>query len=39
MAAGLAHEINQPLAAIVNYARLRRRLRADPTSVAPCCRP
>ena len=35
MAAGLAHEINQPLAAIVNYARgCARRLRADPTSVA-----
>ena len=34
MAAGLAHEINQPLAAIVNYARgCARRLRADPSSV------
>ncbi|HSP98554.1 MAG TPA: ATP-binding protein [Candidatus Dormibacteraeota bacterium] len=35
MAAGLAHEINQPLSAIVNYARgCARRLRADPASVA-----
>ncbi|MBX3027320.1 hypothetical protein KF840_20675 [bacterium] len=34
MAAGLAHEINQPLAAIVNYARgCARRLRGDPGSV------
>ena len=35
LAAGLAHEINQPLAAIVNYARgSARRLRDDPSSVA-----
>ena len=35
LAAGLAHEINQPLAAIVNYARgCARRLRGDPDSVA-----
>jgi C4-dicarboxylate-specific signal transduction histidine kinase len=34
MAAGLAHEINQPLAAIVNYAHgCNRRLRANPTDV------
>ena len=34
MAAGLAHEINQPLAAIVNYAQgCGRRLRADAHSV------
>jgi len=34
MAAGLAHEINQPLAAIVNYARgCSRRLRADPGGI------
>jgi signal transduction histidine kinase len=34
MAAGLAHEINQPLAAIVNYAQgCRRRLRDDAGSV------
>jgi C4-dicarboxylate-specific signal transduction histidine kinase len=35
MAAGLAHEINQPLAAIVNYAQgCSRRLRADPGAVS-----
>ncbi|MEO8601668.1 MAG: ATP-binding protein [bacterium] len=35
MAAGLAHEINQPLAAIVNYAHgTARRLRDDPRVVA-----
>ena len=35
MAAGLAHEINQPLAAIVNYAQgCSRRLRADSDAVA-----
>ena len=35
LAAGLAHEINQPLSAIVNYARgCARRLRADAGSVA-----
>lgn len=35
MAAGLAHEINQPLAAIVNYAQgCTRRLRANPGDVA-----
>lgn len=34
MAAGLAHEINQPLSAIVNYARgCARRLRSDPSLV------
>ena len=34
MAAGLAHEINQPLSAIVNYARgCAHRLRADPASL------
>jgi signal transduction histidine kinase len=34
MAAGLAHEINQPLAAIVNYAQgCNRRLRRDPSDV------
>jgi signal transduction histidine kinase len=35
LAAGLAHEINQPLAAIVNYARgSARRLRDDPDTAA-----
>src|SRR4029078_7487650 len=35
MAAGLAHEINQPFAAVVSDARAcARLLRADPTSVA-----
>ncbi|MFN8643840.1 MAG: PrsW family glutamic-type intramembrane protease [Candidatus Binatia bacterium] len=35
LAAGLAHEINQPLAAIVNYARgSARRLRGNPASAA-----
>jgi C4-dicarboxylate-specific signal transduction histidine kinase len=34
MATGIAHEINQPLAAIVNYAQgCSRRLRADPRAV------
>jgi len=36
MAAGLAHEINQPLTAIANYAQGSvRRLRADPSQVEP----
>lgn len=36
MAAGLAHELNQPLAAIANYAQgSMRRLRANPPQVEP----
>jgi two-component system, LuxR family, sensor kinase FixL len=35
MAAGLAHEINQPLTAITNYAQALRRLMANPANCDP----